>query len=265
MPPVLTAKEREELFSKPRGFSDPAMAPRGSHPNPRLKLPKTAEEKIRLTAKKPGENHVKRPEWRENMAEVRRAYYESSMRTMAAREKRLAEVREQHEKNAELAAEQRKNQSSEIATIRDSVAEKIVRRTPEEKETLRLKREHNRLVNEKRVLEAKSEAFLRLYQQSASFIVTEKDLEARIASQFVPSAHIPSVSPCENIEPKWGSILRAERAESVVRDYANTQKEIALREAVEGTVAVSVTQGMSQSLRFLPGLPAVRAALKEQR
>lgn len=261
VPEALTTPEREQLAKVRVGFSDPGMAPRGSNPNPPPRVPKAAAQKIEQTARAPSAGaDRRRPAWRQEMADVRRRYYESSLRAMEAREQRRATSREQRQ--AASAAKDFSDPMSE--TISAAVLhEKVLQRTPEEDEALRLKRQHNRLLTEKRVLTAKADAFLRLYQQSSTFIVSEEQLEARIAAQFVPPTHIPSTAPCESMAPRWASLLRSRGAGTVKQDYADDLKLMALKEAVDGSVAVVSRSNMRTSTRYLPGLGAVRAALRK--
>ena len=189
VPRLLTQREQLKLSKISTTFSDPLMAPKGSSPNPPVKTPKTVEEKIALTAKQPKKQDKSgmssEKQWRAHIADVRRSYYESSLRAFQAREERLRDSRDAKQQQETIDRDSKILDGSQFAspTIEASLLNEVVlQRTPEETEQLRLKREHNRLLTEKNVLEKESSDFLRLYQQASQFIVTEEQLESRVSS-----------------------------------------------------------------------------------
>ena len=269
VPRLLTQREQLKLSKISTTFSDPLMAPKGSSPNPPVKTPKTVEEKIALTAKQPKKQDKSgmssEKQWRAHIADVRRSYYESSLRAFQAREERLRDSRDAKQQQETIDRDSKILDGSQFAspTIEASLLNEVVlQRTPEETEQLRLKREHNRLLTEKNVLEKESSDFLRLYQQASQFIVTEEQLESRVSSQFKVSMQVPSNITCSSMTPKWASALKRQESNDLYKNnYINKIRETKLQEAVDGTVCVSNKRDSSD--RFLPGLGAVRKLTRE--
>lgn len=250
------------------GFSDPNMVPRGSVANPPPRLKKTADEIIRDSAKAPkpssestGKSLSREELWKKHMGEVRRSYLASSLKAYEAQEQKHKELREKRQAESNAESERK------LTEVKDSVAtmltmptieqsllsEVVVRRTPEVAAELREKREFNRKLTEHRVLETQHANLLRLYQQAASFITTEEQLEAKISALFKPVKSLPSIGTNDTQTPAWWKYVRLD-LDSQVSQATQRKREDELVDAALGTVKVRD----GNTVRYAPGLKMVR-------
>lgn len=264
VPKLRTKKEERSAAKIPQKFEE-GMAPKGSSPNPPPRLPKTAQQKIDLSAKVPKQRSPRSEQdaWKQHIAEVRRTYLESTLKAYEQHEQKHQQFREARE------AKNEKEVASRLSTVTESLAtafttptiestltnEFVIKRTPEEAKELQLKREYNRKLTEKRVAEAQADDLVQLYQQASKFITTEQQLESRIADLFKPARTIPPVGPNDTQTPSWYRYLRTNGHMAQNNDASQRTREEELKSAMEGVVRVPVS---GNTVRELPGLKKIR-------
>lgn len=195
------------------------------------------------------------------MSEVRRSYLESSLKAYEAQEQKHKELREKRQAKGDIESKQKLTEVTDsLATMlttpsieQSLLSEFVVRRTPEEAAELREKREHNRKLTEQRVLETQHANVLRLYQQAASFITTEEQLEAKVSALFKPVKSLPSIGTNDTQTPAWWKYVRSDM-DSQASQATQRQREDELIDAALGTVKVRD----GNTVRYAPGLKMVR-------
>lgn len=279
VPVKYSAHELAEQAKIPQAFEDPKMAPKKSSANPPPRLPKTASEKIAASAKDPRARTAKSEEgvWKEHIAEVRRTYLKSSLLAYEKQEKKHMQIREQRRLAGEKSGELQLHENTETLaealtkpTIESSLKSEFIRpRTAEEKEELTLKRAYNRRLTQQRHAERQHEQLLQLYQDAASYIVTEEQLEERLQHLFKPEISVPRMSAGALQNPGWLKYFNNDA--SRVQSMKGELREAQLLDALNGTVETGSSAAESKrgadavhdAKRRNPGLKAVREILKE--
>lgn len=177
------------------GYAKGVLHPRNSHRNPSPVKFVNVEELIQKTA--PAPTSVKVPktpqqEIRLRKAELRRQYLSESFRKEESRLIHLEKLMKEkeaaldEERRAEIAVlNESKSSDLTIPSLERILEEPLMRkRTPEENQLLKMKRNYNRELMEFKAKERKLEDLLNLYHVSNEFIVDEKHLLKKIDEVF---------------------------------------------------------------------------------
>ncbi|GMM29695.1 mitochondrial 37S ribosomal protein [Martiniozyma asiatica (nom. inval.)] len=181
------------------GYADGILHPKGT--SRELLQPKviTPEERLAKSASAPKREYTKaeignmseEQRFKVMNAEMRRQYlkesYQREVKKLAYQEKLgIEQSKINTEKNEELAHhEQSKAELYTLPTIESMLEGPMVReRTPEEKEMIQLKREHNRFQTQLNVDSQRADKLLELYNSAANFAITEDKLQELVSDAF---------------------------------------------------------------------------------
>ncbi|ANB15639.1 mitochondrial 37S ribosomal protein PET123 [Sugiyamaella lignohabitans] len=206
LPKLKTSWEIEEEAKRTVAFEDPAMAPKGSSPNPPPRRQVTASEKLSKSAKpptKPKSLNTELQQWKAEQSLIRRKYFVDAIEAQQTMDKKELQIRERQFREAAERRQQISTEHTESEAERltlpsiDSVFNEpfVIPRTPEETEELRLKRTANRKTLELRNSERKASILLELYQSTSNYVITEEDLDKLVQKEFVTNKGDQSRDP----------------------------------------------------------------------
>ncbi|VEU21183.1 DEKNAAC102102 [Brettanomyces naardenensis] len=226
---------KHEVYVKAHdtGYADGIIHPRGTTRD--LIRPEvfTPEQRLKKTAKLPNKKYSEvelgqMPEaqrYKVKNAEMRRQYLKESyegevkrLERLESYQKKLSEERKKIEEEAQK-HEKSKAELYTIPTVESYLKGPLMKlRTEEETETLKLKREANRLAQEMKVKEERAIKLMELYNASSDFAITEGKLELLVDEAF-SDRKLKEVSKLLNINPdRLGTLPTTIEFENSLKD-----------------------------------------------